>query len=265
MLKILLINLKSANDRLQFQAAQLDKLGLEFERIEASTTNDFNDTEYQKLGFSWQRPLRPVELACSLSHRKAWLKVIDENSPCFIIEDDAYMAKEMKFILTELESNTHFDMISLETRARRKIISKSSTTLSNEYSLHNLIQDKCGAAGYILWPSGALKLINDFDTNNPAIADAMIAHCRHLKSGQIVPAALIQLDCCEHYHIPQPLDTQSTISIRSPKDFPARNFLEKITFKFRRIKAQFRLAIKQVANPGVYKDIKIHKTSFHSS
>ena len=89
---ILIINLKTSKDRLEFQKKQFEKLGLPFDVLEAFSVVDLNEEQYQKLGFGWQRPLRKVEVACFLSHQKAWEEVLKRNQPCLILEDDAVLA-----------------------------------------------------------------------------------------------------------------------------------------------------------------------------
>ena len=84
----LIINLKSSQDRRDFQKRQFGKLGLDFEILEAFSVADLSEEQYQKFGFGWQRPLRKVEVACFLSHQKAWEEVLKRNQPCLILEDD---------------------------------------------------------------------------------------------------------------------------------------------------------------------------------
>ena len=71
-MKILIINLEHSTERLAQQQQQFDRLGLLFERLPAVSLHDFNDEEYNRLAFSGQRPLKKAELACFLSHKKAW-------------------------------------------------------------------------------------------------------------------------------------------------------------------------------------------------
>uniref|UniRef100_UPI003D767191 glycosyltransferase family 25 protein n=1 Tax=Acinetobacter variabilis TaxID=70346 RepID=UPI003D767191 len=48
---ILIINLKTSKDRLEFQKKQFEKLGLSFDVLEAFSVVDLNEEQYQKLGF----------------------------------------------------------------------------------------------------------------------------------------------------------------------------------------------------------------------
>ena len=54
----LIINLKSSQDRRDFQKRQFGKLGLDFEILEAFSVADLSEEQYQKFGFGWQRPLQ---------------------------------------------------------------------------------------------------------------------------------------------------------------------------------------------------------------
>ena len=69
-MKIFVINLPGAIERLQFQKKQLSKLGLDYEILEATSIDDISDEIYAKHRHDWQRPLRSTEVACYFKLRK---------------------------------------------------------------------------------------------------------------------------------------------------------------------------------------------------
>ena len=93
--KILVINLDRSPDRLAAIAAQLEKLGLPFERVAAIDGKTLSD-EYieevspqQIVSKKYHRALSRAEVACSLSHKKAWQTIVDDDLDFgIVLEDD---------------------------------------------------------------------------------------------------------------------------------------------------------------------------------
>jgi glycosyl transferase family 25 len=150
-MKIFVINLPSAIERRQFQEVQLSKLGLDYEVLSATSTNDINEDTYKKHYYDWERPLRNVEVACYYSHRSAWQRVIDDNQPALILEDDALLSKHSAEALESLAGFTDADFVQLEIRNRKKLIAKEGVKITPKYKLNRLYLDRTGAAGYVLW------------------------------------------------------------------------------------------------------------------
>lgn len=267
-MKILIINLPASIERLHFQQKQFSKLGLVFEILPAVSIINISEQQYQQQAFGWQRPLRKVELACFLSHKTAWEKVVELNQPCLILEDDAVLAKNSREVLENIEQQQlpDVDLINLEVRSRKKIISKQPkvSLLNGQFKLFELYQDRTGAAGYILYPSGAKKLINRLKHTAPAIADGFICASYELSGLQIEPALIIQQDQLDQYQITSTLDFDSTIG-RSEHHKPVyRNLYEKIAFKQRRLVGQLAMAIRyiQVMPKAEKRFIALNKIDF---
>lgn len=251
---ILIINLKTSKNRLEFQKKQFEKLGLHFDVLEAFSVADLSEQQYQDLGFGWQRPLRKVEVACFLSHQKAWEEVLKSNQPCLILEDDAVLALNTKEILKAIEHHQiqDIDLINLEVRSRKKIISRTPVfTLDDvQLKLYGLYQDRTGAAGYILYPSGAQKLLNRLAKTAPAIADGFIFSAYELQCLQAEPAAIIQEDQLAAYGLIAQEGFDSTIG-RSEHFKPEFHSLaEKIKFKKRRLVGQMVMAMRYLQVMG---------------
>ena len=121
-MQIFIINLANATARRKFQEDQLQNLGLDFEILNAVSTDDISDKTYKDHYFDWQRPLRNVEVACYYSHRSAWQKIIDSNKPALILEDDALLSKHSAEVLESLEDFTDADFVQLEIRNRNTLM-----------------------------------------------------------------------------------------------------------------------------------------------
>lgn len=245
-MKILLINLKQATQRLAFQHQQFSRLGLPFERLAAVSVEDINEEAYQSSAYDWERPLSRAEYACYQSHRKAWQKVIDSDQPALILEDDAFLSNVLPTLLNQLHTETDADLITLEARARKKLLATNSVEVIEGYSLLRLYQDRSGAAAYVLWPRGAQKLLQQEQQQGVALADAQICRTYALDAFQLEPAPVIQLDCCQYYQLQTPLNTTSaTADTRFRVIAPEGQ--SPLKCKWQRIKAQFRMGFRQLS------------------
>lgn len=211
-MKALVINLDSAIERMAFQKQQLQSLNIDYERLPAYKIEDDKDPVYKKMCNTWQRPMSVSEVSCFFSHKNAWDKIIEQNKPMLILEDDAMLALNVPCILKEISAFKKIDYINLEDRkSRKKLLDKTSIKDFCHSSLIRLYQGRSGAAGYVLWPSGAKKLL---DTANQriGIADKFINEHYSLSAFQVEPAAIIQLDQCHLHGIEAPIKINTSIS-----------------------------------------------------
>lgn len=241
-MQIFLINLPSAIERRKFQKYQLSKLGLGYEVIKAISVDTINESKYNKHYYDWQRPLLKTEVACYFSHRLAWDKVLTINEPALILEDDALLSSCVPTILSSLIDITGIDLVNLENRSRRKFVSRANTRLACNSKLIKLYQDRTGAAGYILWPSGAKKLIQLEKNSGIGLADAHITACHELKAYQVEPSPLIQLDQCSAYGINNTYSDKISVSTVSSNN----KIKASIRFTFKRIVSQLKMGLRQV-------------------
>lgn len=239
---ILIINLPRHTERRAFQAQQLERLGLHFDWIPATDVKALDPQVLAQLQDTWERPMRDVEVACYLSHLSAWKLVAERQRPALILEDDAYLCNEVPAILQALEART-FDLVTLEVRGRKKVVGKDASALTPTTHWIPLYQDRTGAAGYVLSPSGAQKLLNKAAKGKAAIADAFISSHYELDAYQVEPAAIIQVDMCRHYDIPEPIQTTSSIGAVERPRAPSNSW----GFKLRRIASQLRMGVRQLS------------------
>lgn len=260
-MKTLVINLKSAPERKRFQQYQLKKLGIDFEFLNAQTARDAAENRPETYWRTGVRLLKDTEKACFLSHRNCWEKVIRAAEPMLILEDDALLSIKTPLLLTEIKNNTEIDILNLETRGRRIFIEKKSDFMPDLYRLY---LNRDGAAAYILWPSGAQKMIEK--TNKEVgIADAALWTNFNLKAYQASPALALQSDQCEVYDIATPFETKSSIIATSNDNGRKKiNFPEYLQSRIKRCREQLRLAIPQIINyfRAKKKRLEISKTDF---
>ncbi len=242
-MQIFVINLSNAIERRKLQESQLSKLGLEYKIINATSVDDITESTYKKHYYDWQRPLLNTEVACYFSHRLAWDTVLTINEPALILEDDALLSICVPKILKSLTDISNIDLVNLENRGRKKFVSKFQKDIGCNSKLIRLYQDRTGAAGYILWPSGADKLIKLEKTSGIGLADAQITSCHSLKAYQVEPSPVIQLDQCTNYGIENTLGdkiSDSTVSSHNKKTGGVK-------FIINRVLNQFKLGLRQLS------------------
>lgn len=247
-MKIYIINLASSIDRRELQQKQLKNLGLEYEIFNAITGDDISKKTYNKHYKDWQRPLKKSEFGCYFSHQTIWKKLIKDNRPALILEDDILLSKHTPRLIKQFNNYTKFDLINLEVCFRKKYVDKYFKKTNNTHQLIKLYLNRSGAGAYILYPSGAKKLLQHKKNKGIALADYHIHNCYDLKSYQVEPALATQMIFATRYKI----------KTSYPKIFLTGIFAENRTksnylFKYKRIIGQLRLGIRLIAVAGVIK------------
>ena len=117
-MKIYVINMDKAADRLSRMKHQLETLGLPFERVEAIDGKALNIkdscTNPYRFYLRQRRDCLPGEVGCMESHRLAWKTALKQNCDySLILEDDAILPDDLKTTLESIESSTALDIINL--------------------------------------------------------------------------------------------------------------------------------------------------------
>lgn len=235
-MKVFVINLTNEVKRRYFQEKQLTQLGLNYTITTAVSVDDINKTIYEKHYHDWQRPLRKAEMACYFSHQKLWQTIIDNNQPALILEDDAILSKDTAKVLQALENKIDIDLVDFEVFAKQKYLAKTGETLIDDYQLFYIHLNSAGAGAYVLYPSGAKKLLACEAKKGIAPTDSHIPDCHALKSLQIEPALSMQPEFLEYYCLENKYHewTYSTTSADKTN---------KQKFVFKRIIAQIKLGL----------------------
>lgn len=260
-MKIYIINVPSNVERKLYQVEQLESLRLPFEIVQATTVEDI-ESIYDLHRDDWQRPLRKVELACYISHQKLWQKIASESEAALILEDDALLCSSLPEIIDYCSTLKNIDHITLETVGRKKFLGQDSIEIQNShFKLTPLVLDRNGAGAYILYPSGAKKLLEYEKKHGVALADAQITACFELNSYQLEPACSIQMDQCHKYALKSPIEAFSNIGSQSRPKIPKEKWL---LFKSRRLAHQLRLALRQLrfSFKAKYRRVELNKEDF---
>jgi glycosyl transferase family 25 len=248
-MKAIVINLDMARQRMEFQKNQLDGFGIKFYRLSATSLNGFDDWIYKKHATSWERILRPAEVACFFSHKEAWNIVVKNKEPMLILEDDACLASNINCVLDELDKINDIDYVNLEItgKNKKKILAKSEQSEFCGSKLIRMYQGRSGAGGYVLWLSGARKLLNQADKEGVGLTDKFINANYSLLACQLDPAVVIQLDQRKYHGIKPPLEVESSIT---PSTAVNIKLGQCVKCRFRRIITQVKIALNYLVHLG---------------
>ena len=152
-----LINLDRRADRLEKMIARLGNLP--FKRISAIDGQSLNDLEF--VSQINQQKMTKNEIACILSHREVWQKIVDNKIPCAcILEDDVNLSSSFPNFIRDISwLPDSFDVIKIETFWDRVSLSFKKTK-ARDRLLRQLGSMHAGSAGYIVSLKGAIKLLN---------------------------------------------------------------------------------------------------------
>ncbi len=244
-----------------FMRSQLRKLDQQYERIEAVTAEDpvvWQNNDYWN---TWERPLKATERACVLSHLSVWKRLAAGTSsdPVLILEDDALLSNRLSAVLHAVDLITDIDYLNLEVALRRKLLAASDRYLIDGIRYLRLYQDRNGTGAYVLWPSGARKLVTEA-SRAAGLADGIICRTAKLLSYQVEPACAVQISLCSGYGITQPIEFSSSIAA----DKSVNTKFRSLKFRCRRIKGQLSLGLKALrhAHHAVRRDVRLCVNDF---
>ena len=152
--------------------------------------------------------------------------------------------------------NFDFEYINLESTGRKKLIAKENVAIDKKYNIYEIFQDRNGAGGYILTPSGAKKLLKLEEKIGIGLADAHIRSCLSLNAFQIEPLLVLQDSETNKYGLESIIKTVSNISSKEKPKIPLKYLFY---FKSKRIKVQLiqgyvRIKSLFIAQKRVYED-----------
>ena len=231
--KILVINLDRSPDRLTAITAQLDALGLSFERVAALDGRTLSDELIEEVSpqhivsKTYHRALGKAEIACSLSHRKAWQTIIDDDLDfAIILEDDVELLgnfTEVLSLICELPQGT-WDFLKLYAlrRGGGKNIAKRF-----EYKGHTFVtyhRYPLGFVGQAVSRQGAEALVH----NLPYVTEPVDGQLKSWWETGVYPFGLVP------YCVTTDLDGISDINPQGSLEKMTQNRWVKIANKIRR-------------------------------
>ena len=112
MIPIYVINLKKDVQKMSYMSMQLDRLNLQYKRVEAvdgsSILSKASGIKSNKFKLNYKRMLKVGELGCAESHRKVWSEIVRKNinTLVLILEDDVILPQNINEIIDSITEKT---------------------------------------------------------------------------------------------------------------------------------------------------------------
>lgn len=244
--KIFLINLERSKDRLAYCQAEFDKAGLYFERVNAIDGQALSQTEINSV-YDWcksdyHKELSSGEIACYLSHRKVWQKIIDDGLDFAVVfEDDVLISSQTPDAITAITGITEpWDCIKLaEFPVKRDIAHQHQLKINDiEYSLVTYQKVPNRTCAQVISRSGAQKLLRFSEQiKRPIDIDMQFWWEKHLNVFGLKP-----------YPIRINIGQKSTIDGQDERKNAKRSLLRQVFSKYHFIKQNSRALRKRLKN-----------------
>lgn len=147
------INLERRTDRRDFMEAQCAALGLDVERLEATTPETIRDEDLAPLTMAEAcEYLSPVEVASSISHFGAWKRMLEAGQRrVLVMEDDVRLSGMLPSFLSALEKEgPDIGLLRLETRMSRVLLYRRAEPAPLGLSLHRPLSYEYGCCAYVI-------------------------------------------------------------------------------------------------------------------
>jgi len=187
------INVASRPERRQFMEQQFLRLGIVAERIDAVTTAGVDDARmapHADKANPWA--MARVEVACAMSHEKAWRRMLQAGQPfALILEDDVVLGDGLPALLDPaLSAEIGADVLKLETMYRRVRLGRAVRIVAGRFRVCQLLASHMGAAAYIISGDMARRTLAD-----PRLQDMSVDRYLFSRDGPTIPSrGLLQVD-----------------------------------------------------------------------
>lgn len=161
-MRVFCINLDHRTDRWQYMEAQFAALGMMVERIRATTPGEISAADLAPLAIEDVRKgLMPTEIATSISHHRAWRRMLEEGDPfVLILEDDAELSPRLPGFLAAVEERGGLPgVIRIETRQHKQILVRREADSVSGIRLHHTLTWERGTAAYIITAEEARRIL----------------------------------------------------------------------------------------------------------
>lgn len=175
-MKAYVINLDRAPDRWDFAQTQGSRLNLDLARLAATEGAQIPEAEYHRLCPTDPRGRRITrsELACFLSHTRAWAEIAAGTaSHGVVFEDDVLLADDAAAYLAPDWLPGDADLVKLNASKRRVKINQTALSAPNGRALHRLVAPTIDASAYVISARHARELLAT-TTTFPRAADRAI-------------------------------------------------------------------------------------------
>jgi glycosyl transferase family 25 len=193
-MKILVLNLAEATDRLAHMEREFARLGLSFERLDALRGTDLAT----RRGAPHPR-LTPGTWGCLASHVEACRRIAASGEAWgLVVEDDVWFADgTAAFLRDEERFPADADILKLETYAHEVCIARGVRAEIAGFALRRLLSKHLGTGAYLISARHAARIATVDPITVDVPIDTLLFNPRHLVDRtavtlQLVPAIAIQ-------------------------------------------------------------------------
>lgn len=159
-MRTFIINLKHSLERRAKMEAQLIKLNIAHEFIEAVDGREMTDAERKNVTREVNYAFLPGEVGCALSHQAIYKKIIAENiEAALILEDDVVLSCDLREILNNVTLSDTKPEILLLSRVN-KYYKKPIKNIYGAYNMHKTHQATTAHA-YVINQKAASRLLQN--------------------------------------------------------------------------------------------------------
>jgi hypothetical protein len=198
---IFYINLASRPDRRALMEEEFARLGITAERIEAVCADEVSDADMRPhLDPHNPWALTRVEVACVLSHKRAWRLLLERDLPeALVLEDDALLGDALPgFLRPGLAGELGADIVRLEATKRKVRLGRKLAVVSGRFAVRPLLSSTYGAAAYVISQAMVRRTLNDRFLDGTSVDNYMFFRGSPVfpspRIVQVEPAPSIQLD-----------------------------------------------------------------------
>jgi GR25 family glycosyltransferase involved in LPS biosynthesis len=215
------------------------------------------------------RPLKPAEIACTLTHVKAWKEILKQNLKySIVLEDDVILSKNFWKITEEIEKvDFPFDLIRLEMSERVPVCLSSPYLKLQHHKICKFYTSQSGFAGYIISSEFIKKLLENSMLFSNTIDSLFLSSNSPLFNSynffQVSPALIVQADKFEKLKIEKKKIfnedfnkiSSSNIQVSRHKHIFKQKMLNEIIRPFNQIIKPFKITLKILLLIIIYRGI----------
>lgn len=154
------ISLTDAKKRREDSSKELAKLNLNWQFLDAvdgrSATVFPKEYDHKKRKKHYLTPMSMGEIACFLSHQKAWHECIQLGQTMLVLEDDFFFKENITEALNIALNKCTWEVFRLHGNGMREI---SDIQYFGDFIVYKHLLDCSSSAAYLITPAGAQKLL----------------------------------------------------------------------------------------------------------
>ncbi|MDR3506519.1 MAG: glycosyltransferase family 25 protein [Caulobacteraceae bacterium] len=199
-MRAVVINLDQYPDRLGRMYRLAESHNIKLERIAAVNGRDpanFAEFEKHRAATVNDKIISNTDMACALSHRKAWKYLLDSADEWLaVFEDDIHMGKDFSLLIDSAWIPRGVELVKLEARPNDVLLGVAPVCSIGHRRLYRLGSSYLGAAGYMISRKAAGLLLKYTEKMDVPVDSVMFGSGCALMSAieihQVLPAACIQ-------------------------------------------------------------------------